>query len=72
MTNLLKLAQDKATLNELREYFSLYLKDRLVTKALLKQDITGYAEANEIIKFALTDLEKQVAKKPSKSLNQSE
>ena len=72
MDRLKRLAQDKATMGDLKVFFIENLKEKLISKAFLKQDISGYAEANEIIKHALKDLEDMVNIKKPKGLNRSE
>lgn len=42
-------AKDQATISDVKEYMQNYLKERIISLAFNKKDITGYAEANEII-----------------------
>lgn len=57
---------------DLREYFRRNLEEKIITTVMLKKDVSGYAEASEIIRKALDDLEATVSKKPVINLNQSE
>jgi hypothetical protein len=57
MDRLNLLSQDKATLEQLREFFKGVLHDEIIKKTLSKQDTTGYAEASEIIKKSLDKID---------------
>jgi hypothetical protein len=57
MDRLNLLSQDKATLEQLREFFKSVLHDEIIKKTLSKQDVTGYAEASEIIKKSLDKID---------------
>lgn len=57
MDRLNLLSQDKATLEQLREFFKSVLHDEIIKKTLSKQDATGYAEASEIIKKSLDKID---------------
>lgn len=73
MDRLIKLSQDKATLADLREYFKKTLESEIITRALKKEDVNGYAEASEIIKKALNkidDLFKENKKSEFKNQNE--
>lgn len=72
MDRLAILAQDKMTMADLREYFKRHLEQKLLTKAFAKEDVVGYAEANEVIKVALNELEAMVKPKNKNNLDQAE
>lgn len=57
MDRLNLLSQDKATLEQLREFTKGVLNDEIIKKTLAKQDTTGYAEASEIIKKVLDKID---------------
>lgn len=73
MDKLILLSQDKATLQAIREYLQGTLEKKLVYKALHKEDVSGFAEANEIIKVAIDEIDSltKVEKKVI-NINQSE
>lgn len=73
MDRLILLSQDKATLNALKEYFTQTLNSKLIRTALNKQDVTGFAEADNIIKTALKEIDDMFKEeKKVNNLNQSE
>ena len=73
MDRLILLSQDKATLNALKEYFTQTLNSKLIKTALNKQDVTGYAEADNIIKTAMKEIDDMFKEeKKVNNLNQSE
>lgn len=73
MDKLILLSQDKATLQAIRDYLQSTLEKKLVYKALHKEDVSGFAEANEIIKVALDEIDSLTKKeKEIKLINQSE
>lgn len=57
MDKLRQLSQDKATLGELGDYLTKTLHEKLIAKALKREDVSGFAEANEIIKTALHEID---------------
>lgn len=57
MDKLTLLSQDKATLLELKNYLNSTLERKLITKALKKEDVSGFAEASEIIKVAMNEID---------------
>jgi len=73
MEKLTLLSQDKATLSELRNYLNKTLETKLIQKALRKEDVSGFAEASEIIKISLDEIDKlfKIEKKVN-NINQSE
>lgn len=72
MDRLTLLAQDKLTMADLRVYLQGHLEKKLLEKAFQKKPIEGYAEANEIIKVALNELEALVKPKNKNNLDQAE
>jgi hypothetical protein len=73
MDKLVILSQDKATLQAVRDYLNSTLRKKLVYKALKKEDISGFADASNIIKIALDEID-GLSKKDNevKRINQSE
>jgi len=71
MENLRNIASNKVLMDSLRAYFQAHLEKKIIEKALLKKDIGGYAEASEIIKVALSELENSVKVKKTNNLDQS-
>lgn len=57
MDKLTLLSQDKATLLELKNYLNSTLERKLISKALKKEDVSGFAEASEIIKVAMNEID---------------
>jgi len=57
MEKLILLSQDKATLEELKNFLQTTLERKLITKALKKEDVSGFAEASEIIKVAMNEVD---------------
>lgn len=57
MERLTLLSKDKATLQDLSNYLHLTLEKKLIAKALRKEDVSGYAEASEIIKIAMNEID---------------
>ncbi|MBP7540370.1 MAG: hypothetical protein KA802_10530 [Saprospiraceae bacterium] len=57
MDRLIILSQDKGTLEDVRKYMYSLLERKLVFKALKKEDITGFAEAHDIIRIALDEID---------------
>lgn len=49
-------AKDQATISDVRDYMHGYLNERILSLAFSKQDITGYAEAKEIIDACFTNM----------------
>lgn len=73
MDKLVLLSQDKATLEDVRQYMYKTLERKLVTKALRKEDVSGFAEAHEIIRVALDEIDALTkVEKKSNNLNQAE
>lgn len=73
MEKLVLLSQDKATLTELRNYLQSTLEKKLIAKALRKEDVTGFAEANNIIKTAIDEIDALTkSEKKSNNINQAE
>lgn len=73
MDKLVILSQDKATLQALREYINSTLERKLINKALNKEDVSGFAEASNIIKVALDEIDAMSKKeKEIIRINQSE
>jgi hypothetical protein len=73
MERLILLSQDKATLGELKEYLTKTLNTKLIKAVLNKEDATGYAEANDIIKVALKEIDDMFKpEKKTSNLNESE
>lgn len=73
MDRLKLLSQDKATLQELKDFFKVVLNEEIITKTLKREQTTGYAEAVEIINKSLKridDLYRE--KKRANNLNQNE
>jgi len=66
------LSHDKATLGDLREYFRLTLEKKLISKAMRKEDVSGFAEAFEIIKSAMDEIDNMTKQNKKVNLNQSE
>lgn len=73
MDKLILLSQDKATLQAVRDYIKSTLEKKLVAKALNKEDVSGFAEASNIIKVAIDEIE-AMSKKENQinRINQSE
>lgn len=73
MDKLVLLSQDKATLQALREYINSTLERKLISQALKKEDVSGFAEAHNIIKVALDEIDALTKKdNQPKVINQSE
>lgn len=73
MEILIKLSQDKQTLGAVRDYLQSTLERKLISKALKKEDVSGFAEAHEIIKVALDEIDNMFkVEKKITSINQSE
>lgn len=74
MERLRLLSQDKATLVELKDYLRQTLEKKLIAKAMRKEDVSGFAEANEIIKTAMEEIDNMFKVETNKkiNLNQSE
>lgn len=73
MDKLVLLSQDKATLQEVRNYLNSTLEKKLISQALGKEDVSGYAEASNIIKIALDEIDALTKKNNEiKRINQSE
>ena len=73
MDKLVLLSQDKATLEDVRQYMYKTLERKLVTKALRKEDVSGFAEAHDIIRVALDEIDALTkVEKKSNNLNQAE
>jgi hypothetical protein len=68
MDKLVLLSQDKETLRQVREFMTSTMERKLISKALRKEDVSGFAEANEIIKSALDEID-NLSKKDKKPLN---
>lgn len=68
MDKLVLLSQDKATLLALREYINGTLERKLIAKALQKEDVSGFAEAHNIIKVALDEID-SLTKQDKKPIN---
>jgi hypothetical protein len=49
-------AKDQATIADVKEYMHNYLSERILSLAFNKQDITGYAEAKEVIDSCFTNM----------------
>ena len=73
MDKLVILSQDKATLQAVREYLNSTLERKLINKALKKEDVSGFADASNIIKVALDEID-GLSKKDNQTnrINQSE
>lgn len=73
MDKLILLSQDKETLRLLREYLYGTLEKKLINKALKKEDVAGFADAHNIIKVALDEID-ALTKKDNviSKINQSE
>jgi len=73
MENLIKLSQDKATLKDLKDFIYKKMYAKIVDKVIKKEDVSGYADAKQIIKDSLEEIDSlfKDGKKSSK-LNQSE
>lgn len=74
MERLRLLSQDKVTLVELKDYLRQTLEKKLIAKAMRKEDVSGFAEANEIIKTAMEEIDNMFKVETNKkiNLNQSE
>lgn len=73
MEKLTLLSQDKATLTEVRNYLNRTLEIKLIHKALKKEDVSGFAEASEIIKVAMDEIDNMFKiEKKVININQSE
>lgn len=73
MENLKKLSQDKATMADLKLFFTESLHNKIIEKTLKKIDTTGYAEAMEIINKCMLDIDLlSKEKKQKKELNNFE
>lgn len=73
MERLVLLSQDKDTLLELRSYLKGTLERKLIDKAMKKDDVSGFAEAFDIIKVALDEIDSLSKKdKVISKINQSE
>lgn len=73
MDKLRLLSQDKATLAEVKNYLQSTLEKKLISKALRKEDVSGFAEASEIIRVAIDEIDNMF--KPEKkvsTINQAE
>lgn len=67
------LSQDKATLAELKEYLKQTLEKKLISKAMKREDISGFVDAQEIIKTAIDEIDNMFKVENKKiNLNQSE
>lgn len=54
-------AKDQATIADVKEYMHSYLNERILSLAFSKQNITGYAEAKEIIDACFTNMIKDAS-----------
>jgi len=73
MDKLVLLSQDKATLQAVREYMNSTLERKLISKVLHKEDISGFADASEIIKISLDEIDALTKKEtPINRINQAE
>lgn len=68
MDKLVLLSQDKDTLRLLREYITNTMEQRLIKKVLAGQDVSGFKDANEIIKISLDEID-ALSKKDKKNIN---
>jgi len=57
MDKLVLLSQDKATLQAVREYMYSTLERKLIAKVLHKEDVSGFADAHEIIRVSLDEID---------------
>lgn len=57
MDKLILLSQDKGTLQAIRDYLKSTLEKKLIAKALNKEDVSGFAEASNIIKISLDEID---------------
>jgi hypothetical protein len=73
MESLVKLSQDTATLNDIRSFMNSKLEQKIISKVLKGEDVSGYANAYDIIKITLNEIEDlHKNKKESPRINQSE
>jgi hypothetical protein len=73
MENLVKLSQDKATLKDLKDFMYKKMYAKIVDKVIKKEDVSGYADAKQIIKDALEEIDSLFKDgKKSNKINQSE
>lgn len=73
MDKLVLLSQDKETLRLLREYMTGTMEQKLIKKVLTGQDVSGFKDANEILKVALDEIDALTKKESQISrINQSE
>ncbi len=57
------LYNDKELLNDLRQYLNAYVREHGVDKMLAREDVSGVADAAEIITKAFDNLDVQFAPK---------
>lgn len=73
MEALIRLAKDKTTMDAIRLFMNEKMKEKIISKVIKKEDISGYADASEVIKTALNEIEALgKEKKEPKNINQSE
>lgn len=73
MENLVKLSQDKATLKDLKDFIYKKMYEKIVDKVLKKEDVSGYADAKQIIKDTIEEIDSLFKDgKKSININQSE
>lgn len=57
MERLIQLSKDKDLVAEIRNYLNKTLEKRLIQDTLARKDVSGFADAFEIIKLALNEIE---------------
>lgn len=67
MDKLQILYKDKATMEEIRKFLSQILEEVAVERTLGRKDVTGIADANDIINKAFNRLDEMYA--PTKKVN---
>lgn len=72
MERLIKLSQDKATLNEIKEFAKKNLEAEIISKTLKGENTNGYKEASEIINKTIKKIDDLFKEKKVAKLNQSE
>jgi len=68
MNKLNELYNDKAMLEDLRNLFNIVIEEQAVKKVLAREDVSGIADANDIVTKAFDRLDEMF--KPEKKVKQ--
>jgi len=72
-TRLFRFARDVAMRDEVKEYFDMYIKGKILERAFAKQDVKDLAEAKEVIDGIFAQMKYEVEAATQKNfINENE